>query len=172
MRQVENRVYQVVNTLEKESRFSMEKNYQQHGTTTLFEHSVNVAYMSCLIAVKLNMEVDYFSLLRGALLHDYFLYDWHEKDAGHRLHGFRHPQTALKNAREDFQLTEIEENIISRHMFPVTPIPPTTLEAWIVCCADKVCAFLEMTEPFLIQIRKEKNQHIFKRIYKKMGMFF
>lgn len=83
------------------------------------------------------------SLLRGALLHDYFLYDWHDPDPSHRLHGFRHPFFALARAEEDFELTPRERNIIVRHMFPLVPVPPTCREAWIVCLADKWCALCE-----------------------------
>ena len=98
--------------------------------------------MSCFIANKFNFKIDYDSLIRGALLHDYFLYDWH-KNTGIKLHGFTHPKKALINARKDFQLTSREENIILRHMFPLTVIPPLFLESWIVCTADKLCAIKE-----------------------------
>ena len=64
----------------------------------------------------------------------------------HRLHGFRHPFTALRNAEADFSLTARERNIIVRHMFPLVPIPPTCREAWIVCLADKYCALRETVE--------------------------
>ena len=87
--------------------------------------------------------VDRASLLRGALLHDYFLYDWHDPNPSHRLHGFRHPFFALARAEEDFELTPRERNIIVRHMFPLVPVPPTCREAWIVCLADKWCALRE-----------------------------
>jgi len=100
--------------------------------------------MSCQIAWKLHLNVTYPSLIRGALLHDYFLYDWHERSRDHRLHGFFHPRRALKNAREDFELTSIESDIILRHMFPLNPVPPKYLESWIVCIADKVCTMREI----------------------------
>lgn len=87
------------------------------------------------------------SLVRGALLHDYFLYDWHQKDPSHRLHGFRHPKTALGNAQRDYHLNWKEKNIIARHMFPLIPVPPQCREAWIVCLADKWCALGETVEP-------------------------
>ncbi len=48
-----------------------------------------------------------------------------------------------KNARNDFELTRVEEDIISRHMFPLTLRPPMCKEAWIVCAADKYCALRE-----------------------------
>lgn len=121
----------------------------QHGSTTVFAHCVKVACFSLFLANKLHLTVDVRALLRGALLHDYFLYDWHEKNAGHRFHGFTHPGTALKNAQEDFRLTPVEQNIIARHMFPLCPIPPRCREAWLVCVADKYCALLETVAPLL-----------------------
>ena len=87
-----------IRTLEKEGRLTMEKSYIQHGSTSVYEHSVKVAYTSLYFARRFRLNIDEKSLIRGALLHDYFLYDWHEKDKSHRLHGFYHPSTALRNA--------------------------------------------------------------------------
>ena len=101
-------------------------------------------------ARRFRLNIDEKSLIRGALLHDYFLYEWHEKDKSHRLHGFYHPSTALRNAKEDFDLNPIEENMIARHMFPLTPIPPRYKEAWILCLADKYCATVETLLPLLM----------------------
>ena len=52
-----------------------ERNYVQHGTVTCYEHSVSVAYVSVWLARCMGLRVDSASLIRGALLHDYFLYD-------------------------------------------------------------------------------------------------
>lgn len=59
-------------------------------------------------------------LVRGALLHDYFGYDWHEKGGGHRLHGFFHPKRACHRAEKKYALTRVERGIILRHMWPLT----------------------------------------------------
>lgn len=115
-----------------------EKNFIQHGSITCYEHSVNVAEKSVFIAETLSFRINERALIRGALLHDYFLYDWHHK--GHRLHGFFHAKAALKNASRDFSLSEIEEDIIKRHMFPLNIRPPKYAESWVVCFADKLCA--------------------------------
>lgn len=125
------------------SRFMQMTRYPQHGKVSVYQHCIAVALMSCWIAWKFRLNVDYESLIRGALLHDYFLYDWHEHDPEHRLHGFHHPRRALENASEDFKLTPIETNIILRHMFPLTLIPPACIESWTVCMADKICALRE-----------------------------
>lgn len=68
----------------------LESLYFQHGTTTVYKHSRNVAYYSLILAKKLeyrfNIKFNYDVLIVGAFLHDLFLYDWHEKDKSHRLH--------------------------------------------------------------------------------------
>ena len=133
-------IYLIVEELKNDGRYAETKDYYQHGNTTVYKHCVNVAVASCRIADLLNLKVDSRALIRGALLHDYFLYDWHEKDSSHRFHGFRHSKTALENAKKEFNLSETEKNIIICHMFPLTVIPPCTKEAWIVCVADKWCA--------------------------------
>ena len=73
-----------------------QKEYIQHGDVSVYEHSLRVAYLSIKIVSKFHLRVNMRSLIRGALLHDYFLYDWHVKDQSHRLHGFTHPKTAYK----------------------------------------------------------------------------
>ena len=135
--------------LDRTGRLALARAAIQHGSTTVFAHCVKVACFSLFLANKLHIPVNTHALLRGALLHDYFLYDWHEKNAGHRFHGFTHPATALKNAQEDFMLTPVEKDIIARHMFPLCPIPPRCREAWLVCAADKYCALLETLTPLL-----------------------
>lgn len=128
----------------KTSRVVQSKEFCQHGTTSVYQHSLDVAYASCLFAEEHQLSVDYKVLIRGAFLHDYFLYDWHDKLHEHkRPHGFFHAKAALKNAMEDFDLSPKEQNIIRRHMFPLTIIPPACAEAWIVCYVDKVCSLKE-----------------------------
>lgn len=63
----------------KNSRFLSSSRFMQHGSTSVFRHSVAVAYVSFYIAEKYRIRVNCHALIRGALLHDYFLYDWHEK---------------------------------------------------------------------------------------------
>jgi uncharacterized protein len=125
------------------SRLLETKQFMQHGTTSVYQHCIAVARVSCLLADNMGLSVNRESLIRGALLHDYFFYDWHVPDPEHRLHGFTHPKRALQNAMDDFALTTVEQNMILRHMFPLTPIPPACLEGWVLCIADKFCSTLE-----------------------------
>ena len=123
------------------------KRFTQHGETTVFEHCVAVAKYSLLIAYSLEklfkIDIDKDSLVRGALLHDYFLYDWHDKGKGRGFHGFTHPKVAMENADRDFEINEIEKDIIVKHMFPLTPFLPSHRESFIVSLADKWCALAE-----------------------------
>ena len=137
----------------EDKRYLKQKEFMQHGTTSVYEHSLKVTQLSLKIALKLHLPVNRYALIRGALLHDYFLYDWH--DDGHKYHGFTHPYIAYKNACEDFFLTYIEEDIIKHHMFPLVPIPPPTIEGWIVCIADKISASAETLSPYLRKMVKE-----------------
>ena len=102
------------------------------------------AIRSYYAAQFLRLRVNKKMLIRGALLHDYFLYDWHEKDASHSLHGFYHPGTSLLNASRDFALSKIEKDIISRHMFPLTWKAPRYTESVTVCIVDKMCSVYEI----------------------------
>ena len=66
------------------------KDYHQHGSHSVYNHSVNV-YNACFkIAKKLHIKVNEESLAKSALLHDYFLYDWHD-DKNPVSHFTRHP---------------------------------------------------------------------------------
>lgn len=120
-----------------------EKQFRQHGTMSVFDHSVSVAMLCVRIASRIPVHIDTRSLVRGALLHDYFLYDWHVPDKSHQLHGFYHAERALKNARRDFNLNDIEQNMIRCHMFPLNLILPRCRESVILCIADKCCALYE-----------------------------
>lgn len=123
------------------------KTFMQHGETSVYAHSLAVAKYSLLFAQFLEktfkMKLDKDSIVRGALLHDYFLYDWHVMGKGKRTHGLTHPRTAMNNADRDFGLNDLEKDIILKHMFPITPIPPKHRESFIVDIADTWCAICE-----------------------------
>ena len=121
----------------------LEKQFIQHGSVTVYEHSLSVALMCIKIADRLKIRVDRPSLVRGALLHDYFLYDWHVKDKSHRLHGFHHAKRAMLNADRDFKLNPTEKNMILSHMFPLNLTVPKHRESVILCLSDKLCAAKE-----------------------------
>lgn len=98
-----------------------------------------------------NYKLDWISTIRGALLHDFFLYKF-KKSLSVRIltdsikHAAVHPLIALENARKYFELNEKEENIIKGHMFPFGM--PKSREAWIVSYVDKYIAAFEYYSNF------------------------
>ena len=118
------------------------KDYTQHGKVSTYDHCLDVAKTSYRLSRGLRLKVKEKELVRGAFLHDYFLYDWHHHDG--KWHGFTHPDEAARNAKRDFDLTDTEEDIIKSHMWPLTLRQiPKSREAALVCIADKICSLKE-----------------------------
>ncbi len=145
--------------------FKSTKEHIQHGNMTVNNHCMNVARYSLILSRKLHIKCNEQELIRGALLHDYFLYDWHDEEhiQPYKLHGYFHPGRALRNADKEYVLTDRERDIIKKHMWPLTIIPPVYREGWIVTMADKWCSFMETLRVHkghgvIIDKLKEKTQ--------------
>ncbi|HEX3018120.1 MAG TPA: HD domain-containing protein [Caproicibacter sp.] len=117
--------------------------FVQHAKVSTLDHCISVAYVSLWLSEKMHWRINRSSLIRGALLHDFFLYDWHLKSDRKGLHGFTHPRAALENAEKRFQLNDCERDIIIKHMWPLTPVPPRYRESVLVGMADKYCSLVE-----------------------------
>jgi len=117
-------------------------NYSQHLNTSRYQHSLNVAYYAHLISRYFN--VNHRDCVRGALLHDLFLYDWRTEQTTPGNHVHVHPREALKNAKMITTVTPIMEDTIINHMWPLGQSKPQTKEAWIVQASDKLCAVMEV----------------------------
>jgi len=126
----------------------MLKSFKHHRRVTTYEHSVNVMKLSIRMAKRLRLsESKICNLIIGSMLHDFFLYDYHDRGRVKKdgIHAWSHPRVALDNAERYFVLNREQENIIRSHMFPVTLLhPPRCKEAFIVCIADKICATKEL----------------------------
>lgn len=129
-----------------------EKKFIQHGVFSVYDHSVKVARVCVGIANFFHLKTDNRALVRGALLHDYFLYDWHLTSPENGLHGFTHAACALENAKKDFVLSKKEENMILAHMFPLNLTLPKSRESVILCISDKICATYETLHGFYKKI--------------------
>lgn len=123
--------------------------YVHHRHISILEHSIHVAFFSYLWAKKLS--IDPCSTARGALLHDFYLYDWHQRNpqskTGIQLHGFKHPGIALRNAQHHFNINAVEADIIEKHMWPLTLHKlPKFKASMLVLWIDKHCSFLEIID--------------------------
>lgn len=120
------------------------KQYIQHGKISTYDHVISVVRLSFYFNRRLHLGACDAELVRGAFLHDYYLYDWHENGYAGRFHGLHHPAIALKNAMQRYTLTPTECNIIESHMWPLTFFTfPKCRAAFIVCLADKICSSYE-----------------------------
>ncbi len=148
-------IREIVSTKE----FQGMKQYRHHIKGSVFDHSVKVAYLCYQHHQRFGTDIDPKELLRGALLHDFYLYDWHDWAPGHRLHLFTHPGAALQNALEKYpDLTKREQDMIRNHMFPVTPWTlPRTKAGWIICFYDKVAALSDYFGENKWEKRKRKR---------------
>ena len=134
------------------------KKYKQHYNTDCYEHCLNVAYYSYKMAKKLRL--DYVSISRAAMLHDFFLYDWrnHSHPPGlFNKHAFTHGKEAYKNASAIFSLNKKEKDIIENHMWPVTFKLPRYRETYIVTIADKFSALVETAHYYKEVFRHARN---------------
>lgn len=130
------------------------KKFIHHGNVSCYAHCISVACVSICLIHLFHIKCNEKSVVRGALLHDYYLYDWHIPDKSHRLHGFSHASTALRNSMRDFKINKLEADIIGKHMFPLNIRPPKYRESIIVCLADKICAAYEtITKQSLIKFK-------------------
>lgn len=117
-----------------------------HHDTNRLDHSLKVSYYSYIISKKLKF--NYIDTARGGLLHDYYFVRttiYKNKKDKIKLFASSHPQMALLNAKQSFDLTKKEMNIIETHMFPLNYKIPKYKESWIVTIVDKVLSLFEFS---------------------------
>lgn len=121
---------------------------QKHHNGTVGAHSIGVAEDSLKIAdalEKIGIRSDRDSLVKASLCHDLGMLDRRKKYKSQLETLVKHPQDGIKNTKENFpDVTKTEEDCIRHHMWPISPLPPHTLEGLIVCFADKKSACREM----------------------------
>ena len=120
------------------------RKFRHHYSTTCFQHCLNVSYYNYLVCRKLGLNSK--EAARAGLLHDLFLYDWREveKKSGDKPHGMRHPGIALNNAKQYFDIAKREEDMIVKHMWPLTMKLPRYAESYVIVMIDKYIATLEL----------------------------
>lgn len=155
MWKIENRIEfeEIIEDLIQDPEVLSMQDLPQHSKhINCLEHSIYVAYVTFLFCRRWNL--DYVAATRAALLHDFALVNWETSDMGiKRL--WQHPKMALKNATERYDLSEMQQDIIVKHMWPLTISPPRHKESFVVSMADKICAVAEMSH--LIRVLKVKK---------------
>ena len=135
--------------------------YEQHLDINRLQHITSVAFIAYEVCKELGLDCE--SAARAAVLHDLFYYDWRDGETGrwHKLHGYKHPNYARLNAKELYpEITKKEEDIIARHMWPLTVLPPKSPEGLVVSLADKYCA----TKELIISLSKSQKESFRKEL--------
>lgn len=118
------------------------KKYNHHGKISTHFHSVYVSYLSYKIGTRLG--VDTRELVRAALLHDLYLYDWHIEKHEEK-HAWYHPKMAVKNAEKYVEpLSDKQKDMIYSHMWPLHLMPPKSKEGFVLTFVDKHCANMDI----------------------------
>lgn len=123
------------------AKFQQLGRYTHHFWTNRLMHSLNVSYLSWRMADLFGADASVAA--RAGLLHDFCLYDFHEKTVDGEHQAFLHPKVAAENSMEHFDISEKERDAILSHMFPLGPLPKSR-EAWLITIADKLCAAAEL----------------------------
>lgn len=155
----EDEYYETVQDILLHEEFIKLKDYFHHNSS-IYSHVHDVAYFSYRICKY--FKLDYRSAARGALLHDFFLYDWRNHDVPdlprEKFHGLAHPEIAVANAKKHFSINDIEEDIIKKHMWPLTIVPPKYKESYIVSFADKYLSSREFINEYKKRINRRQEK--------------
>ena len=132
----------IVDDIINHHQFKQLKTMSHHGINR-YDHCLSVAYHAYKMAKRLKL--DYFQVARGALLHDFF-----ESPEGNDLvtrfnSVLNHPDIALQNANNNFELGDKEVDIIATHMFPFGKYIPKCGESWLVNTVDKILSVGEVS---------------------------
>ena len=125
--------------------------YTQHHHSTRLDHSLSVSYRSYLLGKKWHLNTR--ALARAGLLHDLFYYDWRVTKFSLGTHAYVHPRIALRNAEKITDLSDMEKDIIIKHMWGATLGVPKYRETWVVSLVDDYAAVDEYFLPMLHKLR-------------------
>lgn len=131
------------------------KAYNHHYYNNRLDHSIAVSYYSYLLAKKLNANAK--AVARAGLLHDMYYYDReHSKEVlNGRSHNATHPKIATKNAERITTLSDLEKDIIEKHMWGATKQFPKYKESYIVTLVDKYCAMTDLAIPLTSKMKRK-----------------
>ena len=147
--------YDIVSSIITDERFK-ELKEDTHHNTNKYDHLLRVSKLSYKIAKKTKANV--YETTRASVLHDFFRGGRKDEQRNSYLN---HPYTSALNAKECFNISDSEAEIIKTHMFHHTfyrsflPFinpdekvkikdgKPKTKEAWIVCLSDLVVSAYE-----------------------------
>ena len=142
------------------------KDISMHRGSNCYIHSFKVAKKAIKKSINkknINLEV----VLIGAILHDYYLYDWRQDRSKLKKHAKNHPGIAINNAINDFDISDDVKTVIKTHMWPINiKAFPNTKEAKVVSLSDKAVTIREsMTTKKHKQKKREEYLSYISRLF-------
>lgn len=142
------------------------KNIKMHRGSNCYEHTFKVVKRSMHhVEISKKKDIDPEIVLLGAILHDYYLYDWRTDYSKRKGHAKNHTQIALENASRDFNVSPEVKKVIGSHMWPINiKNYPKSREAKIVSINDKITALCESLTS--VRYKNKHREKYLKRISK------
>ena len=138
------------------------KDIPMHRGSNCYEHVFTVAKKAirrCRRSCRKNLNLEV--VLLGAILHDYYLYDWRVDREKRKGHGRKHQYIASENASKDFNISMEVKKVIESHMWPLNFHEyPKSREAKIVSFTDKE---VTIRQALSSKKHKEKNREKYLR---------
>ena len=150
----QNRLEALYQSFLKDEKILRMKDISMHRGSNCYIHCFKVAKKAIKKSLRrkdINLEV----VLLGAILHDYYLYDWRKDRSLLKKHGKNHPNVAINNAVKDFDISDDVKKVIKSHMWPLNIKEyPKSKEAKIVSISDKA---VTIKESLTTKKHKKKN---------------
>lgn len=159
-----------VGELLKRKEIQQLKEYNHHYYNNRLNHSIGVSYKSYRVAKKVGADAK--AVARAGLLHDMYYYDRSisKEVLNGSSHNKVHPKIAVQNAKQLTELSEIEQDIIEKHMWGATNTRPKYKESYIVTMIDKWCAMTDLTIPIKKKWNRMVSQNFVHRKYHRTGI--
>jgi len=168
LEEVNSEYFEIVLPIITKKEFIETRKDLHHENISTFTHMLHVSTIAYSLAKK--KRIDFKSAAIAGILHDFYLYDWHEcnqkKKGIFNMHAFSHPTHAIKNAKKLFPtlLSDNVENSIlahSWHLFILKKIfhpfsfklsnhLPKSRVAWNVFLADIGASMYSAKNPKMI----------------------
>lgn len=122
-----------------------------HRGTTVVNHTLEVADWALRITdalEKKGVHVNREEVLLSALCHDLGIVGREEKFKNTFACWTQHPKDSVEIAERLYpDMTEHMKKVIGRHMWPATPMWPTSREGWILDLADTIASMNDFFRP-------------------------
>lgn len=138
---IQNEIFERCGEIMKCSLMQESKEQVHHNCTTLYDHIMRVAEYTVLLCDECEAKgipVDRQRVITAAVCHDLGIVGRARKFKSDTDAWVHHASCSVDETKK--LLPGVDDKtlkIIEKHMWPITPVPPTCVEEWIILQADK-----------------------------------